>query len=222
MEKLGPVIKMVRKNKNMTQEELADKIGVSKAAISQIENGQTRPSKDNYDKLQDILNFESSLPEYEKLIRDDLQIVHHGKRKKTSSEPKEGYLPYYDMVVTAGPVGVYSDEDNSSPLFYMDIPLFRDCSQYFRVSGDSMYPKYRNGDIVAVKQIKNKELILWGETYLIVTKGEDYRTVKTLEPCTDNHERICLVSENPKYKPVMLQSEDVHELYLVRGTVSNQ
>lgn len=217
MENLGPIIKSFRRNSNLTQAELADKLGISKAAISQIENNTTKPSKNNYEKLNEILKFEEAMPKYK--FGNDLKIVHSGSRK-TSIEPQKGYLPYYDMKVTAGPTGVYSDEQLDEPLFYMDIPLFRDCTQYFRVSGDSMYPTYRNGDIVACKKINNKELILWGETYLIITKGEDYRTIKILEPGLDG--AINLISENPKYKPVILNGDQIYELYIVRGTVSNQ
>jgi transcriptional regulator with XRE-family HTH domain len=219
MAKLGQVIKEYRRSSNLTQEELGQKVGISKAAISQIELSSVKPSKANYDKLKKVLKFEEPYTKYVQINEEDIHIVNKGKT--TSNEPKEGYLPYYDMVVTAGPTGVYADEKVDKPLFYMDIPLFRDCTLYHRVSGDSMYSKYRNGDIVACKKILNKDLILWGEDYLIITKGEDYRTVKTLQP-TDDEGYVSLVSHNERYKPVKLHGEQIHELYLVRGSVSNQ
>lgn len=51
MEKIENKIRNIRELKNLTQEYMADKLGISQAAYSKIENGNTKVS---YDKLQDI------------------------------------------------------------------------------------------------------------------------------------------------------------------------
>ena|SRR5690606_39148924 len=51
MEKIENKIRKIRELKNLTQEYMADKLGISQAAYSKIENGNTKVS---YDKLQDI------------------------------------------------------------------------------------------------------------------------------------------------------------------------
>ena len=51
--KIGKFIYECRKNKNLTQEELAEKLGVSSKSISRWENGNTMP---DYSLLKDLCN----------------------------------------------------------------------------------------------------------------------------------------------------------------------
>ena len=50
-EKIGKFITELRKEKNMTQEQLAEKLGVSNKSVSRWENGKTMP---DYSVLEDI------------------------------------------------------------------------------------------------------------------------------------------------------------------------
>lgn len=54
--KIGEVIKGLLKSRNITQLELADKIGKSKTAISQMINGAYSPSPDTLEKISEVLN----------------------------------------------------------------------------------------------------------------------------------------------------------------------
>lgn len=56
-EKIGKFIAKCRKEKNMTQQELADKIGVTDRAISHWENGRRLPDYSLIKKLCDILSI---------------------------------------------------------------------------------------------------------------------------------------------------------------------
>lgn len=52
-EKIGNFIAQCRKNKNITQEKLAEKLGVTSKSISRWENGKTMP---DYSLLKDLCN----------------------------------------------------------------------------------------------------------------------------------------------------------------------
>jgi len=52
-EKIGKFITALRKEKNLTQEQLAEKLGVSNKSVSRWENGKTMP---DYSLLKDICN----------------------------------------------------------------------------------------------------------------------------------------------------------------------
>lgn len=47
-----------RKAKNMLQEELAEKVGVKRQAISNIECGLAKPSVENAKKIAEVLEFD--------------------------------------------------------------------------------------------------------------------------------------------------------------------
>ena len=56
--RVGYRIKLVRLRKNMTQTELAEAIGISKAHISNIENGKIALTLENLFKIKKIFNCE--------------------------------------------------------------------------------------------------------------------------------------------------------------------
>lgn len=55
---IGEKIRHIRKQSNMTQQELADKIGVSRQYISQIEKGVDSLSVKKLCSILDVLGFE--------------------------------------------------------------------------------------------------------------------------------------------------------------------
>lgn len=59
-EKMGKFIAELRKEKNMTQEQLAEKIGVTDKSISRWENGKTIPDLSIIIILSDLFNVEIS------------------------------------------------------------------------------------------------------------------------------------------------------------------
>lgn len=58
--KIGPRIQRFRKDKNMTAEELSEKLGVSTSHISQIEQGSRKMSLDLLYKLMDELQVDAN------------------------------------------------------------------------------------------------------------------------------------------------------------------
>ena len=57
--KFGDVFKIERENKGLSQNELAEKIGMSKSVISMYENGKRFPSFDALEVICDFFNVDS-------------------------------------------------------------------------------------------------------------------------------------------------------------------
>jgi len=56
--KFGKRLKEIRKRKNISQEELAELIGMEPNNISKLESGEHLPKKENLEKLCDVLEIE--------------------------------------------------------------------------------------------------------------------------------------------------------------------
>jgi len=56
-ELLGKRLRELRKRKGLKQEELAEKIGVEPATISNIENGKNYPSMTNLENILNVLDY---------------------------------------------------------------------------------------------------------------------------------------------------------------------
>ena len=68
MTSLGKFISLRRKYLRLTQEELAEKIGVSKSAIAKWETERGIPDRDNLGRLAEVINV--SVDELHRLIRN--------------------------------------------------------------------------------------------------------------------------------------------------------
>lgn len=112
--------------------------------------------------------------------------------------------------------------ENLEPDYRVDFEPFNDCDAWLPVYGDSMAPQYINGDWVAIKEIELSEVILWGETYLLITRPEAGQIValRLVFP-HDNPDSLILKSLNSKYTGDTILSKGlIQRLYLVKGKMT--
>lgn len=99
------------------------------------------------------------------------------------------------------------------------IPEFQNKADYLiRISGNSMYPKYHNGDIVACKKIPTKTFIQWGKVYIMDTiQGA---LCKRLMESDKGEAYVDVVSDNDKvYKPFSMARKEIRALAIVVGVI---
>ena len=106
-------------------------------------------------------------------------------------------IPYYDYPASAG-TGIPLDTDNHSSL---EIPADLDVSCAIRVSGDSMEPKFYDGDIVLVKEQKTLNL---GDIGVFILNGEGY---------IKKYSKAGLESLNKKYSVIKISEDDTCEFF---------
>ena len=132
-------------------------------------------------------------------------------------------VPYYDIDVTGSITGSFNDM-KESPEFFVDFRPFNDCTAYLPVYGDSMYPQFASGEIVIIKEWTNKNVLLWGEPYLIITDAScnNLRTVKLVFPAEDkNH--IVLRASNPNFKgDTVIPLTSILGMYIIKGKITRK
>ena len=102
---------------------------------------------------------------------------------------------------------------------WMDMPNFiiRGADYLIRVMGDSMYPEYRSGDIVACRRLTEITFFQWGKIYVI--DSNQGVMLKRIEECDDDPDSILCVSENPRHRPFRISKSDIRSLSLVVGMI---
>lgn len=112
---------------------------------------------------------------------------------ETPSEiSKAGQQPVLDIRVSAGyGIGLYGEETKVNE--YVSIPSMQGCVGV-TVYGDSMLPRYRNGDVVFVRPIPEVDDIDYGRPYIIITNSD--RLLKCIYPSDHDAESLRLVSYN--------------------------
>ena len=104
--------------------------------------------------LRNILNGKVEKPQRKtfEILKNFVNAIESNIIDKKETYEKEKRVPYYDIDVTSHITTSFSDVVEK-PTFYVDYQPFNDCSAYVNNYGDSMYPKYKNGEKLAVKQI---------------------------------------------------------------------
>lgn len=126
-----------------------------------------------------------------------------------------GSVPFYESDAFGGPVPVFNDTPEV-PSTYIYFPGFEDCTFALRASGDSMEDRVHAGDIIACKEIQNKNIISYGDMYLVITK--EHRLIKIVRRGAEKG-WIILRSYNKEYDDIDLRLDDILHLYLIKGVI---
>lgn len=132
MKPLGEKIKDARKSKGMSQDDLADKLGVNRVSISNYEKGKNNPTHNNLLKLSAILGVQ--LLDECSVITKFIPLV----GKASCGIPKDYNLSNYENIP-------------------IDSRLFRDGMYAVEAEGDSMSSKIDDGNIVYCSPNENIE-----------------------------------------------------------------
>lgn len=97
------------------------------------------------------------------------------------------------------------------------IPTFKESDTLVQVTGDAMYPKYNNGDIVACKKLTVDGLFFqWDKVYVLDTSQGSL--IKRIKKGKDS-EHILLVSENESFEAFELNISSIFGVSLVVGVI---
>ena len=103
------------------------------------------------------------------------------------------------------------------PDTFIRIPMFSQGQFALTVTGNSMKGFINHGDWVVIRQITDREEIIFGEPHLIVTKADNFKTVKFLKE-GDTSDKFWLVPYNvEQFEPQQIKKSSVLELYRVIG-----
>lgn len=123
---------------------------------------------------------------------------------------------WVDVDATAGGLTMF-DDNPMNKCIEMSIPEFGDCTDAVNLYGDSMFPLFKSGQIIILKEWV-ESFIDFGNVYLVITKSGN-RMVKYLRKGSDAAHVTC-VSENPAFDPFEILIDDILKLYIVKGSIS--
>lgn len=105
--------------------------------------------------------------------------------------------PIIDIRVCAGN-GIGLEGEENKIVEYVSIPALKGCMG-LTVYGESMYPQYRPGDVIFVRQVTSLTDIDYGRTYLIITRSD--RLLKMIYESEKGDGYLCLRSFNNALNP---------------------
>ncbi len=142
-------------------------------------------------------------------------------RLKTDRNVESQQIPLYDIEAVAGLVPLFQDTNAQKPIDHISIPHLPKCDGAVYITGDSMYPLLKSGDIVLYKEVNDiKNEIFWGEMYLlsIDMSDEEYVTVKYIQK-SEQPGYVKLVSQNKHHQDKDVELSRIKALALVKASI---
>jgi repressor LexA len=181
-------IKTRREQLELTQQQVADYVGVSKSAVSRWESGDVaNMGIDKLSKLSEVLSV-SPLD-----IINETELTLRIVPNKNNTAP----IPLLGSIAAGSPILA---EQNIEDYFNLDKKIKADFC--LRIKGDSMINiNIMDGDIVFIKKQEDLEN---GEVGAVLV--EDSATLKRFYRMNGE---VYLQSENPAYKPIVISGGEV-------------
>lgn len=221
-------IRFYREKAGLEQKALAGRIGVTSNAVSNWENGRGRPDINLLPDICSALGItmyelfampapSSCYTREEQAFMDRYKSLSSGHRlavdrvvdtllqvQEAESCPRIRKLTFYEKSLAAGFGDPTEFDGEGAPIFlYASREVDRaDC--VFTVNGDSMEPRYHNGDLVLISRIPDAPDLQHGEVGAFIVGNETYIKV---------YGQDCLESLNPAYAP--LRFHEAESVYLI-------
>lgn len=190
-------IKDLRKSIGLSQKELADKLFVNQTAVSQWERGVTSPNQQTLITLAKLFNVSTDyLLGQTKKTPDFSEVSNIIKFEKFKQIPILGTIACGEPILAEENIEGYTNIEQD---IHADFAL--------RCKGDSMSPKFLDGDIVLIRQqptVENGQIA----AVLIGTEA-------TLKHVYLSPNDIMLTADNPQYSPMVYAGEDMNNIRIL-------
>lgn len=196
--------------RNMKQVDLCNKSGIDKALISNYLSGKYKAKQDKLHKLAIALNIsEGWLMGYDvDMDRDwlpdnleDLSDIKIDNARYIETTTKTVKIPILGKVPAGIPI-----EAIEEILGYEEIPvsMLNGGENYFalKVDGDSMFPDYRTGDVIIIKQQSDCNS---GDDCIVMVNGDD----ATFKRVVKQEKSIILKPLNNEYEPYYFNEYEI-------------
>lgn len=193
------LIDLLKYRLGMTQEKLSEKLGRNPQYLSGVLNGKMPFS----DKLaKDMRNLlESTYP--------------GGIPTLETSCLKDSGTPVYNIDATSGSLD--REISNGNIIGHVSLPEISPKSIIVTATGDSMSGIINDKDKIVIREIRDKEMLIYGQIYLIFTK--EYQLLRYLRKHPTDDERIILVCKNRQFDPIEIAKADIRRLFLVENVL---
>lgn len=207
-----------------TQSEVVLDLGKSQPYVSALMNGKKKVGKEIAKQLSGLYGFDEGL-----VLTGDSKSINYSDLDYTRPKGKSSIaihdiqtLPLYDSTATLGLVEIFNNTENGNVIDHISIPNLPKSDGAIFMTGDSMYPLLKSGDIIALKII-NPADIIYGEMYYVEYYGSDessvFKVVKYVKKSDLDKDHVKLVSYNTHHDPTDILKNRIKTIAIVNASI---
>ena len=213
MTKFPERLKALRKEKELSQQGLADVIGISKSSINMYERGEREPSFETMESFADFFNVDMDYLHGRQGSKRKVDVTgafreaHYNLPEEIRPAVKRRYK-YLGEIACGEPI--FADEQFET---YIDLESDTNADFVLKAKGDSMInARIHDGDMVFIKEQPD---VADGEIAAVII--DDEATLKRVYKYDDH---ISLCSENPRYKPINIKADEGKNIRIIGKAVA--
>ena len=210
MSKFSERFKELRKSRKLSQQELADFLGISKSSVNMYERGEREPGLETIENIADFFNVDMDYLLGKTTIANQL-LAPSDKYSAYGAMPiKKQKIRLLGEIACGEPI--FCDEDRES---YVEADSDIRADFCLRAKGDSMTgARIMDGDIVFIRE---QPMVDDGEIAAVVV--DDEATLKRVYYYRDEN-KLVLQAENPKYRPLVYVNEELENIRILGKAVA--
>nr|DAG67484.1 MAG TPA: Repressor protein CI [Caudoviricetes sp.] len=203
MANFGSILRNLRISRDITQSDLAAKLGVSRSTVGMYETGAREPDFEAMEAIADIFNVDMDYL----MGRSQVERKHPITPPESEIPPGFQPMPDMDMVPLVGRIACgtpITAEENVERM--VCVPSKWHSTFTLTCEGSSMEPRIHDGDLVAIRSqptVENGEVAA-------VRIGEE----ATLKHVYLHENFIELRPENPAFESIILSKEDMNTVVI--------
>jgi len=213
----GTRVVKLRELLNFSQQDFAEKVGITQGALSQIESGKSQASFDTLRKISDEFNVNCNW-----LIRGLGEVlIETARARRDIRTAEKASIPLIKEEAHAGYVKRWQDKEYINQLDVYQIPGFEKGDyRLFEIIGDSMMPSLHPGEIVVCEFARDWTKIENATLGVLITK--EGILAKRIHLYPDQTDSIILKSDNQNYKTYSLPRADVGEIWTIKAKITSR
>jgi len=218
----GKNLKYIRKQREWTQEEMANQLQIKRSLVGAYEEERAEPRLEVQEAICALFNI--SLEEF--LFQDLSEKGNAGAEsgsgmsyldrrrsmKMDKSSSAAAIVPFVPVKAAAGYLAGYADPEFLDELNTFTLPMLAP-GEYraFEIIGDSMLPT-PSGSVIVGEKVDSIRDVKNSNTYIVVSNADGvvYKRIITND---DNKDKLTLLSDNPLYEPYQVNSQDIVEVW---------
>ena len=199
MANFGAILKNLRVSRDITQEQLASMLGVSRSAVGMYETGGRQPDFEMMETIADIFNVDMDYLMGRSKVERKHPLTPPGEDVPPGFQPMPAMVevPLVGRIACGTPI---TAEENIDRM--VCVPAKWRATFTLTCEGSSMEPKIHDGDLVA---IRSQPTVENGEVAAVRIGGE-----ATLKRVYLHENFIELRAENPAYTSIILTKEEMN------------
>lgn len=204
MANFGSILKNLRLSRNITQGELAAKLGISRSAVGMYETGGREPDFEMMEAIADIFNVDMDYLMGRSQIERKHPITPPSSKVPPGFEPmpKMKKVPLIGAIACGDPITAMENREGE-----IDVPENIRCDFALRCKGNSMIGAgIHDGDAVYIRiqpEVENGQIA--------AVRIGDEATLKRVYLHTDYIE---LRPENPDYESIIRRREEMNDVHI--------